>query len=56
MAAKRITVYDVLDWLSQGMSENGIIANYPELAVEASRACLAYAANRAHYLSANHAG
>jgi uncharacterized protein (DUF433 family) len=48
----RITVYDVLDWLAQGMSENDIIADYPELTVEDIRACLAYAVNREHRLTA----
>lgn len=48
----RITVYDVLDWLAQGMSEADIIADYPELTVEDIRAALAYAANREHRLTA----
>lgn len=48
----RITVYDVLDWLAQGMSEADIITDYPELAVEDIRACLAFAANREHQLTA----
>ena len=43
----RIAVYDVLDWLSQGMSEADILADYPELAVEDIRACLSFAARRA---------
>ncbi len=50
----RITVYDVLDWLAQGMSEDDIISDYPELTVEDIRACLAYAANREHSLTAIH--
>lgn len=48
----RITVYDVLDWLAQGMSETEIIADYPELEPEDIRAALAYAANREHRLIA----
>lgn len=52
----RITVYDVLEWLAQGMSEADIIADYPELTVEDIRAALAYAANREHRLAAIHAG
>ncbi|MDN5865575.1 MAG: DUF433 domain-containing protein [Gammaproteobacteria bacterium] len=48
----RITVYDVLDWMAQGMSEADIIADYPELTVADIRAALAYAANREHRLTA----
>jgi uncharacterized protein (DUF433 family) len=48
----RITVYDVLDWLAQGMSEADILTDYPELAPEDIRATLAYAANREHRLTA----
>jgi uncharacterized protein (DUF433 family) len=50
----RITVYDVLGWLGQGMSEADIIADYPELTVDDIRACLAFAANREHQLTAIH--
>lgn len=50
----RITVYDVLDWLAQGMSEHDIIEDHPELTVEDIRACLAFAANREHQLTAIH--
>lgn len=51
----RITVYDVLDWLAQGMSEAEIVADYPELSIEDIRAALAYAAQREHRLTALHA-
>ena len=44
----RITVYDVLGWLAAGMTEQEILADYPELAGEDIRACLAYAAEREH--------
>lgn len=47
----RITVYDVLDWLAAGMSEAEILSEYPELAAEDIRACLAFAANREHQIS-----
>jgi len=52
----RISVYDVLDWLAQGMSETEILADYPELTVEDIHAALAWAANREHRLTAIHAG
>lgn len=42
----RITVYDVLEYLAGGMSEQDIVGDFPELAVEDIRACLAFAADR----------
>jgi uncharacterized protein (DUF433 family) len=40
----RIRVAHVLGWLAAGMSVEEIIADYPQLADEDIRACLAYAA------------
>jgi len=45
----RITVYDVLSMLSDGMTDAEIIEDFPELEPADIRACLAYAANREHY-------
>lgn len=42
----RITVYDVLSYLAGGMSEDEILADFPELTREDIRACLGYAADR----------
>ena len=42
----RITVYDVLDWLSAGMTYDDIIADFPELTRQDILACLAFAAKR----------
>ena len=42
----RITVSDVLGWLSVGMSIDEILHDYPELTQEDIMACLAYAAER----------
>ncbi|MDQ4099412.1 MAG: DUF433 domain-containing protein [Chloroflexota bacterium] len=42
----RITVQDVLEYLASGMSEDEILADFPELTVEDIRACLAFAADR----------
>lgn len=39
----RIAVEFVIDLLANGWSENDILANYPGLAPEDVRACLAYA-------------
>ena len=46
----RITVYDVLGWLSSGMSYEEIIADFPELTRQDILACLAFAAKREHSL------
>ena len=40
----RITVYDVLEYLAGGMSEDEIIADFPGLSRDDIRACLAFAA------------
>lgn len=42
----RITVGDVLEWLADGMSEDEILEDFPELELADIRACLAYAAER----------
>lgn len=42
----RITVYDILDYLASGMSEDEIVSDFPELEKEDIRACLAFAADR----------
>lgn len=47
----RITVYDVLGWLASGISETEILDDYPELAQDDIRACLAFAADRERRLS-----
>jgi len=44
----RISVYDVLSWLSNGMSRKEIILDYPELTMEQINACLAFAAEKEH--------
>ncbi|MEM6841753.1 MAG: DUF433 domain-containing protein [Bacteroidota bacterium] len=44
----RITVYDVLAWLSKGMSREEVIEDFPELTEQDINACLAYAAERVH--------
>jgi uncharacterized protein (DUF433 family) len=42
----RITVYDVLEYLASGMSEEEILSDFPDLTREDIRACLAFAADR----------
>lgn len=41
-----MTVYDVLEYLASGMSEEEILTDFPDLTPEDLRACLAYAADR----------
>ena len=36
----RISVYDVLSWLAEGMSTNDIILDFPELNEEQIKACI----------------
>lgn len=47
---KNICVYDVLSWLSEDMSINDIISDFPELNQDQIKACLAYAADKEHKL------
>jgi len=42
----RITVYDVLEYLASGMSQDEVLKEFPYLTGEDIRACLAYAADR----------
>ncbi len=42
----RITVYDVLEYLASGMSEEEILADFPDLERDDIRASLAFAADR----------
>lgn len=41
----RITVVDVLEYLAGGMTPEEIVEDFPELALEDIRACLAFAAD-----------
>ena len=47
----RITVYDILEMLSDGMKFKEIIQDYPELNEDDIYAVLAYAADKEHKLS-----
>ena len=48
----RMTVYDVLEYLASGMSEEEILKDFPELTRTDIRACLEFAANRERRLVA----
>jgi len=47
----RITVSDVLQYLASGMTEQEILADFPELTQTDIRACLAFAADRERRLT-----
>ena len=51
----RITVYDVLEYLAGGMSEDEILADFPSLEREDIRACLMFAAARERRLAGSRA-
>jgi uncharacterized protein (DUF433 family) len=42
----RITVYDVLEYLASGMTQDQILEDFPELATSDIQACLEFAADR----------
>ena len=47
----RITVYDVLEYLASGMTEDEILADFPDLPREDIRAVLLFAADRERRLA-----
>jgi len=47
----RITVYDILDYLASGMSEQEILEDFPYLTRDDIQACLAFAADRERKLA-----
>ena len=46
----RITVYDILEYLSSGMSQEEVLKEFPYLTQEDILACLAFAADREKHL------
>ena len=52
----RITVYDILEYLAGGMSEDQVLRDFPALASEDVRAALEFAADRERKLAASTAG
>lgn len=47
----RISVGDVLGYLAGGMSEEQVLADFPQLTRDDTRACLAFAADRERRLT-----
>ena len=52
----RIAVYDILDYLAGGMSEEQVVRDFPSLTVDDVRAALEFAADRERKLAASTAG
>lgn len=52
----RITVYDILEYLAGGMSEDAILRDFPSLSRDDIRAALEFAAARERKLAAPTAG
>lgn len=51
-ATSRITVYDILEYMASGMSQEDILRDFPDLIREDLQACLAFAADRERRLVA----
>ena len=51
----RITVYDILEYLASGMTEEQILEDFSELTLDDIKACLAFAADREKRLFVVHA-
>lgn len=47
----RITVYDVLEYLASGMSQQEILDDFPYLTKEDILACLGFAAERERFMA-----
>ena len=52
----RITVYDILDYLAGGMTEDQIVRDFPSLVREDIKAALEFAAARERKLAGSSAG
>jgi len=52
----RVTVYDILEYLAGGMTEDGILRDFPSLSREDIRAALEFAAARERKLATPTAG
>lgn len=44
----RISVFDVLNWLANGLTMKEITIDFPELSENQIKACLSYAADKEH--------
>lgn len=46
----KISVYDILNWMANGMTVEDILEDYPELNAQQISACLFFAANKENRL------
>lgn len=46
----RISVYDILNWMANGMTKEDIRKDFPEITLDQINACLSFAADREHKL------
>lgn len=46
----RISVADVLNWMANGMSQQEIMEDFPEISEESIKACLFYASSKENHL------
>ena len=51
----RITVYDILEYLAGGMSQDQVLKDFPSLTADDIRAALAFAAERERKLAVTNA-
>jgi len=49
----RITVYDILEYLGAGMTQEEILSDFPDLTAKDIQACLLFAADRERQLSSS---
>lgn len=49
----RITVYDLLEYLADGMTESQVLNDFPDFTAEDIRSCLAFAADRERQLASS---
>lgn len=46
IAGTRISVYDVVNWLANGLTKKEILKDFPELDERSINVCLSFASNR----------
>ena len=49
LTGTRISVADVIEWLSSGMTEAALLRDFPELTPEMIHACLRHSSDRGHW-------
>jgi len=49
----RITVYEILEYLASGMTEEQVLSDFPDLTADDIHACLSFAADRERKLASS---